>query len=117
MLKKIKFYGLLSAGIISSAICYKLVKNEQSSPMKEIGTVIKSEKDLKNYNKTYDNKNVVFYNENEKYKEIKNPILIGVKLKEDEKEKCLNRHFYNIYSFIPYFASSVSKNISFFKGL
>ena len=49
MLKKIKFYGLLSAGIISSAICYKLVKNEQASPMKEIGTVIKSEKDLKNY--------------------------------------------------------------------
>ena len=24
---------------------------------------------------------------------------------------------YNIYSFIPYFSSSVSKNISFFKGL
>lgn len=91
MLKKIKFYGLLSAGIISSAICYKLVENEQASPMKKIGPVIKSEKELKNYNKTYDNKNVVFYNENEKYEEIKNPILIGVKLKEDEKVYCYSK--------------------------
>lgn len=91
MIKKIKFYGLLSIGIISSAICYKLVKNEQASPMKKIGPVIKSEKELKNYNKTYDNQNVVFYNENEKYEEIKNPILIGVKLKEDEKVYCYSK--------------------------
>ena len=53
--------------------------------MKTVSVVIKENDFFENYNKKYNNQNIVYYNKNESYEEIKSPVLIRIKLKENEK--------------------------------
>lgn len=91
MLKKLKFYGLISLGITSSFMYYKMIRDNQTKEMKKIGTVIANDDYFKKYNKTYDDNKVIYYDEDERYEEIKTPILIGLKLEEDEKIYCYSK--------------------------
>lgn len=85
MLKKLKIYGIVSLGIISSIGSFKIIREEKNKDVKKLAIVIKEDEFFNNYNKSYNNNKLIYSNKNEEYEEIKTPILVGIELKENEK--------------------------------